>query len=1571
MEAEVEKAVCIVHSESCGNEAFVYLLHSDKHHTQKDANEVLSKIQSIKSKRLQQKPGASSRLEEECKNVPDKLENFHGYHKDCYRKFTKNSERLKGDESQPPPEKKQKVQTRSCGNEWNDGVLFHQDCIFCNRETFRYVRHGGEWKKEPLSKFCKGGGKVIEDICKDRIDDERYENLLRRIHGVCLFSKEAVFHESCRVAFKNEARDSDAWRSNNEQNRDLQARIESAHHLAFLKVQEHIDRVIINERKVLKMTDLLTIYTEQLRHTEFCNDKYRSEKLKKKIMNVEKYKVQLGFTQLDVVSKFTTYLVYCKTTSIDDLIKNAYKLGTEDIVKGAALSGRSSILKRYKDSTELPWPITTDTLRTIKPIPDDVFKFLSYLINGKMVSPIDDSKIRIINSIGQDICRAVTNGRWKLPKHVSLGMTLYHMFRSKELLVMMSRYGTCENYSFIMELITAIESSLDLNESILTSRIIKNPASKSLFHSDFDNFDEYINSLHGAGSVHFTHGIMLQEIKNSDEGEQSAETVQKVPKTKRRSNDTVESEELPPCYMSTRKSPDIIITKWQSEESREAGIQSRLEIIMYYFLRILAGNPAQTLPGFSGFVSLIGEVPEKLTTIEYYPPIRKPATENATVQEALNCSERASKEAGQEIVVTTFDLGMCMKAYPIMWNSPGKYVNHIILIGTFHLIGAYLKVIGKKVNGSGFCDILIESGLMTTGSLNGVLSGKGYDRALNCHRSLCEALIRLLYSKFIEQHEGLINTIRSEVTKFMENKTKAGFNTLKENPKFRNVVVMFSEFVNGVKTSSELGSTAVFWIQYTENVMKVLSLLKAVKLNDFELYRSCLFDMCDMFFAFDSQNYARYLAFFSVYMTNIEENHPGSEELLKMGAFSVARSFVSGSRCAVDKTIEETLMKHGKSKGGMGSGSGVGMGGILNNPSAYQRWMKTTHKRTQFKQMALGFVDMIAEESGTKHRDLRTSGILHSENDVLAVKRAIENFINPFNVGDDKKLYCISSGKAVSEDIKNSILSSEETGRTAKEEFIRDRLVTKKNFFLPVEKKGLKTFASASKSVVIKTTKNKQVEYKQQSNVAFQLLVQAQMVDEKVDLVELVSYPLTPVPCSLGTSDGMLLKTEKAKGMNHLTDGHHPPHIPSAETTLVVEDGNALFHCLKDLPKNFKGICEKILDMVSSKSQVIFSTDMYKENSIKSMERKRRGEGEKLIVRGSSTKKPRDWKMFLSNDENKQQLISLLSETWRDDTLAPKIAQKPGVIIIDNENAYQILSQNGVQTLSSEVPQLRSTLEETDARVVLYAKYALDQGFKQVVVHSPDSDIFFILLKYSKVFLDGIDVIFDTGNGNKRRLINISEMSESLTQIQCDALLGLHAFTHCDTTSAFKGIGKVKPIQLLLKEKKFEEALSKLGDAWNIDESLIDSLEKYTCVLYGKKKDSDINKVRVDKLKEKCGINKLDPTKNFHMASLPPCKMALEQHIRRANYQVRIWKNAHVNAPTIPDPTDGHGWHIVDGFLEPLWVDGPIIPRRLEELLEPVLKVAEKEDETVDDEEEGLFEEIWEDLEDYFSDDDV
>ena len=123
---------------------------------------------------------------------------------------------------------------------------------------------------------------------------------------------------------------------------------------------------------------------------------------------------------------------------------------------------------------------------------------------------------------------------------------------------------------------------------------------------------------------------------------------------------------------------------------------------------------------------------KKLTTIDYFPVILHPITEYATVHETLKYAEEATKEVNQKYVITTYDLDVHMKAFPIIWNEPRKYKNHIIMIGSFHILGAYMKMIGNKMQGTGLSDILLESEFMSCGSLIGVLKGKSHARALNC-----------------------------------------------------------------------------------------------------------------------------------------------------------------------------------------------------------------------------------------------------------------------------------------------------------------------------------------------------------------------------------------------------------------------------------------------------------------------------------------------------------------------------------------------------------------------------------------------------------------------------------------------------------------------------------------------------------------------------------------------------------------------------------------------------------------------------------------------------------------------
>ena len=50
---------------------------------------------------------------------------------------------------------------------------------------------------------------------------------------------------------------------------------------------------------------------------------------------------------------------------------------------------------------------------------------------------------------------------------------------------------------------------------------------------------------------------------------------------------------------------------------------------------------------------------------------------------------------------------------------------------------------------------------------------------------------------------------------------------------------------------------------------------------------------------------------------------------------------------------------------------------------------------------------------------------------------------------------------------------------------------------------------------------------------------------------------------------------------------------------------------------------------------------------------------------------------------------------------------------------------------------------------------------------------------------------------DRQRIINVTKIAEKYCQVNCAALLGIHVFTSCDSTSASKGRGKVKGIRPL------------------------------------------------------------------------------------------------------------------------------------------------------------------------------
>jgi hypothetical protein len=146
---------------------------------------------------------------------------------------------------------------------------------------------------------------------------------------------------------------------------------------------------------------------------------------------------------------------------------------------------------------------------------------------------------------------------------------------------------------------------------------------------------------------------------------------------------------------------------------------------------------------------------------------------------------------------------------------------------------------------------------------------------------------------------------------------------------------------------------------------------------------------------------------------------------------------------------------------------------------------------------------MLADDSDTKkHRDLLRTEIERSEANVVKVAQAIVGFINPFEMEQTDKLYCISSGASATSEIESDVILAEAVGADAKDDFISERLEKHEKFFDPIKRLNLNT-SELAKETTIKSFQNKIIEYRQQSNIAFQLLVGSQCDDLKIDLKEL------------------------------------------------------------------------------------------------------------------------------------------------------------------------------------------------------------------------------------------------------------------------------------------------------------------------------------------------------------------------------------------------------------------------------------------------------------------------------------
>ncbi len=121
-------------------------------------------------------------------------------------------------------------------------------------------------------------------------------------------------------------------------------------------------------------------------------------------------------------------------------------------------------------------------------------------------------------------------------------------------------------------------------------------------------------------------------------------------------------------------------------------------------------------------------------------------------------------------------------------------------------------------------------------------------------------------------------------------------------------------------------------------------------------------------------------------------------------------------------------------------------------------------------------------------------------------------------------------------------------------------------------------------------------------------------------------------------------------------------------------------------------------------------------------------------------------------------------------------------------------------------------------------------------------------------------------------------------------------------------------------------------------------------MLYGCKEISCVNDLRYNKIRRKCCSmdETFDASKNID-------RNCLREHLKRGNYQVGIWKRAHIAKPVYPEPTHDNGWQCVDGMIESKWVSVDFIPQLADVLVEENIAGLTESDESDDEFDDVLY----------------
>ena len=1381
--------------------------------------------------------------------------------------------------------------------------VYDKVCLFCEKSS-KYMKAAKT--REPLIQ-------CVELRADEKIRRAATRKLDQRILGLVsrdLVAAEGHYHKSCYKLFTKDDSPAAARSGAGENQEESEgARYEEAEIEALEELFLYIRTELFPNPEVLPMINL----TSRLERSMMSRGIIQLKPATKKHVR-RKIETEFGESLRFVPDEKGKLLIYPRSLSMDDLARQAHKMtkdlqearaaNSEDVLTKAGMQLRNEI---NKQDVSQPWPHDTDQ----NVIPAAVTKFLHTLLTGECECQTPSERAqRLATSFGSDLVFAVTSGKTKPPKHILLSNAVKSLTGNTELIRTLNRLGHCVSYSMIEE----IDTALCIQKLECSKDDIPLPANiyPGVFTTlAWDNIDRLEETLSGAGTSHRVNGIAVQ---SKVAGSVPEKVLPEITKSKIRSI-TPTASMLPIYNVGRRAGPPRIETAYVDTTKEVQDSKTKNHI---WFLTQMSDHENQSISSWTGFnIKIRRDIAVVQDTVSYLPTINAPATEMSTVNEVLEQTHAIMQSLQLNKIVCVFDQALYAKAAEVLWKQE-KFKNIIITMGVFHTICNLLSTIGKRFQDAGLRDLCVESGVIAEGSVSGVMDGRRYNRAVRLHKLVYEALMRLAWKGFLpwleENHSRDIHHLDGtlkNINSFHSNVSQGTFQELMESESCTHILKLFQVYLETLRDEHNLSA---FWMSYLDMVEIMLDLVRASREGNWMLHQGAIRQMIPWCFAYDKVNYARFLTYYYAMMSRLPTEHPEVHKHFMQGGFSVQIGSKNPfGRIPVDQTIEETINKDTQTPGGT-------KGFSLKGGAVAMYYLTSEYRSRYLRQLRAMVVGQ--KYTDFSHPDLQMPRIRRDEADVQSLVQLMEtSWMNPFNA-EQGDLVSLSTATTAPPEVAKDLLGAYRIGEDAYQAFKEERLETDTptiQFHDTMTKKKLRTFTNIRMKPRSKGHAKEAI-LKADRNLFGQMILVAE--NRKLKMSDVLAHPLGPLPWALASGDGSLRKTNKAALARELERNVSPAEvIPEPSATII--DGMSLVQKLKGNDKTFSQLARTALSHAvheggkSRRIDVVF--DVYKETSIKDAERANRSAGTGIhftnIQPGHNIQQ---WRKLLGSSSNKASLIKFLVEEWK----APQHREK-----LEGKELYVTCEQLCFKITKEqweEAPELKSSQEEADTRLLLHALHAAESGYKSVIITAEDTDVMVLCLGMCHKIPSHL--FQKCGTKNRTRFLDITTLSRTLGGSVCDSLIGMHAFTGCDTVSAFAGRGKMTTLKQVKMNKTYQDAFHELGRSWEVSPELFEKLQEITCHMYlPSTHTTEVNKLRYELFCARRG--------EVESSQLPPCEDCLFMHALRANYQAAIWRRSLQSQPFVANPTDC-GWMTdEDGKLAVNWMRGSPAPDAVMQLL--------------------------------------